>query len=142
LADAAAKLWPRDPDQERLIVCTGGEPLLQLDEALIQAFKAKQFKVAVETNGTVTAPGGIDWICVSPKGRSPLAISKGNELKLVFPQDGVNPSSFESLDFNHFLLQPMDGANRQANTELAVRYCLSNPKWRVSLQLHKIVGVP
>ncbi|HZV21503.1 MAG TPA: 7-carboxy-7-deazaguanine synthase, partial [Hyphomicrobiales bacterium] len=124
------------------VVCTGGEPLLQLDAPLIEALHARGFEVAIETNGTITAPPGIDWICVSPKARTELALTKGDELKLVFPQEGAEPPLFEHLDFRHFFLQPMDGPYRRANIEAAARYCLSHPLWRLSLQTHKFIGLP
>ena len=125
-----------------LVVCTGGEPLLQLDPGLIAAFKAAGFEIAVETNGTLAAPAGIDWICVSPKADAPLAQLSGQELKLVFPQPGVDPARFEGLDFERFYLQPMDGPDRQAATDAAVAYCLSHPRWRLSVQTHKYLGLP
>ena len=144
LADAVAARWPA---QERsagtpLVVCTGGEPLLQLDEALIGALHAHDFSVAIETNGTRPAPPGIDWICVSPKAGAPLVLKAGNELKLVFPQPGAEPDRFEQLDFVYWFLQPMDGPDRERNTQLAVQYCLSHPRWRLSLQTHKYLGIP
>jgi 7-carboxy-7-deazaguanine synthase (Cx14CxxC type) len=126
---------------KRFIVCTGGEPLLQLDRALIDALHAREFEVAVETNGTIAAPEGIDWICVSPKARAELVQRSGDELKLVFPQAGARPESYAGLGFRHFFLQPMDGPDRQANTEQALRYCLEHPVWRLGLQTHKIVGI-
>jgi 7-carboxy-7-deazaguanine synthase (Cx14CxxC type) len=125
-----------------LVICTGGEPLLQLDEPLVKAFHDLGTEVAIETNGTHPAPKGIDWICVSPKAGSELVLQAGNELKLVFPQRGAEPDLFEELSFAHFLLQPMDGPERARNTELAVRYCLEHPRWRLSLQTHKILGIP
>lgn len=125
-----------------LVVCTGGEPLLQLDGALIGAFHAAGFRVAVETNGTQAAPAGIDWTCVSPKAEAPLLLTQGDELKLVFPQSGGDPERYESLDFSHFFLQPMDGPDRERNTALALRYCLDHPRWRLSLQTHKLLGIP
>lgn len=140
LADAAAALW-RGKDR-RLVVCTGGEPLLQLDETLIAAFHAAGFEVAVETNGSLPAPAGLDWICVSPKGQVPLEQTSGDELKLVFPQAGVDPAKFEGLAFERFLLQPMDGPSRAANTEAAIAYCLDHPHWRLSMQTHKYLGIP
>jgi 7-carboxy-7-deazaguanine synthase len=140
LAGAASRLWP-DSGDTRFVVFTGGEPLLQLDQILISAFKAAGFKIAIETNGTLKAPNGIDWICVSPKGKADLVVLEGDELKFVYPQESVDPRSFESLAFNYFLIQPMDGTNKKNNTDLAIDFCLSNPKWRLSLQLHKIVGV-
>ncbi len=123
-------------------VCTGGEPLLQLDTPLIEALHACGFEVAIETNGTQPAAPGIDWICVSPKADAPLVLTSGDELKLVFPQDGAQPSRFEHLDFRHFFLQPMDGPDVRANTMAAARYCLSHPRWRLSLQTHKLIGLP
>jgi len=126
----------------RLLVATGGEPLLQLDEPLIAAFHDTGFEVAVETNGTLPAPAGIDWVCVSPKAGAGLAIRAGDELKLPFPQDGVNPEDYLDLDFRHFFLQPLEGPRIRAHTELAVDYCLRHPQWRLSLQLHKILGIP
>jgi len=144
LAEAVAKTWPLTGDLNvtPLVVCTGGEPLLQLDEPLIKAFHDFGIEVAIETNGTHPAPKGIDWICVSPKAGSELVLRNGNELKLVFPQQGAEPELFEQLSFAHFLLQPMDGPERIRNTELAVRYCLEHPRWRLSLQTHKILGIP
>ncbi|GAA6157130.1 7-carboxy-7-deazaguanine synthase [Pyruvatibacter sp. HU-CL02332] len=132
----------------RLVVCTGGEPLLQLDGALIDELHNAGFEIAVETNGTLKAPrgktGGIDWICVSPKANAPLVLTSGQELKLVYPQSEpeAQPECFETLDFQHFYLQPMDSPARDKNTQLAVSYCLSHPKWRLSLQSHKYIGIP
>ena len=125
-----------------LVVCTGGEPLLQLDARLVEAMHGAGFRVAIETNGTQPAPAGIDWICVSPKAGAPLLLDSGNELKLVFPQPGAEPPAFEGLAFDHFFLQPMDGPARARNTRLAVDYCLANPRWRLSLQSHKLIGIP
>ncbi len=141
LADAAAACWGATPEH-RLIVCTGGEPLLQLDAPLIDALHAHGFSIAVETNGTQPAPAGLDWICVSPKANAPLALTTGNELKLVFPQPLAMPERFESLGFEHFFLQPMDGPERVANTAAAIDYCLAHPRWRLSLQTHKVTGIP
>jgi len=124
-----------------LVVCTGGEPLLQLDAAAIGALHAAGFEIAIETNGTIAAPGGIDWICVSPKAGAPLVQRSGQELKLVYPQEDALPEAFEALDFQHFLLQPMDGPEREANTQAAARYCLEHPRWRLSLQTHKFIGL-
>jgi organic radical activating enzyme len=123
-------------------VCTGGEPLLQIDDALIEALHTEGFEIGVETNGTIAAPPGLDWICVSPKGDAPLAQISGDELKLVFPQDKAMPVRFEALDFRYFYLQPMDGPARESNTRDALRYCLDHPRWRLSLQTHKILGIP
>ena len=143
LARAVAAAWPPDAGKEpRFVVCTGGEPLLQLDEALLAALHAEGFKVAVETNGTLTPPAGIDWLTVSPKAGAPLVADRGDELKLVYPQAGVDPERFLSLDFTHFFLQPMDGPAADANTAAALRYCLSHPRWRLSLQTHKLLGIP
>jgi 7-carboxy-7-deazaguanine synthase (Cx14CxxC type) len=143
LAEAIEQKWPQDsPMGKRFVVCTGGEPLLQIDVALIEALHSLHFEVAVETNGTLAAPAGLDWICVSPKAGTQLAQRSGDELKLVFPQVGADPRDFESLCFGHFFLQPMDGDSRAANTELALRYCLDHPQWRLSLQTHKILGIP
>jgi 7-carboxy-7-deazaguanine synthase len=124
------------------VVCTGGEPLLQLGEPLIAALHARGFEIAIETNGTQAAPAGIDWICVSPKANAPLVLTSGDELKLVFPQEGAEPPRFEGLDYHHFFLQPMDGPELRANIEAAVRYCLRHPQWRLSLQTHKLIGLP
>ncbi len=141
LAVAAKALWRGPTGAPALVVCTGGEPLLQLDPPLIAAFQAEGFEVAVETNGTIAAPKGIDWICVSPKADAPLAQFSGDELKLVFPQPGVDPARFEGLAFARFLLQPMDGPARRANTEAAIAYCLAHPLWRLSVQTHKYLGI-
>jgi len=142
LAEAIASRWPADDTSgRRYVVCTGGEPLLQLDAPLIDALHARGFEVAVETNGTQRAPDGLDWICVSPKARAPLALTAGDELKLVYPQADAMPDRFESLAFTHFFLQPMDGPQREANTRAAVEYCMRHPKWRLSLQTHKIIGI-
>lgn len=142
LADAVTAAWKANAKAKPFVVCTGGEPLLQLDEALIEALHAHGFEVAVETNGTQPAPTGLDWVCVSPKSGTTLAIRSGNELKLVFPQKGADPRNFESMAFDHFFLQPMDGPALASNTQQAIQYCLGNPKWRLSLQTHKIVGIP
>jgi 7-carboxy-7-deazaguanine synthase (Cx14CxxC type) len=123
------------------VVCTGGEPLLQLDENLIAALHEHRFEVAVETNGTRPAPRSLDWVCVSPKAGAPLVQTNGNELKLVYPQADAPPEKFERLDFQHFFLQPMDGPDISANTELAIDYCLRHPRWRLSIQTHKLVGI-
>jgi 7-carboxy-7-deazaguanine synthase len=132
------------PDEvhQPYVVCTGGEPLLQLDGPLIAALHAQGFEIAIETNGTLAAPPGIDWICVSPKAGAPLVQRSGNELKLVYPQPPFDPESFESLKFEHFFLQPMDGLNREANTAAAEEYCRHHPRWKVSLQTHKLLGIP
>ncbi len=140
LADAVATAWAGAPDR-RLTVLTGGEPLLQVDPALVEALHGRGFEVAVETNGTVAAPPGLDWICVSPKGEVPLALLEGDELKLVFPQPAAMPERFERLAFSHFILQPMDGPDQAANTAAAVRYCMAHPHWRLGLQTHKVLGI-
>ena len=129
-------------DGTAFVVCTGGEPLLQLDRVLIDALHAADFEIAIETNGTLAPPPGIDWICVSPKSTAPLQLLKGDELKLVYPQTDAPPEKFERLDFRYFHLQPMDGPDRARNTELATAYCLAHPKWRLSLQTHKFIGIP
>jgi len=143
LAAAIEQKWPAGlSSAARFVVCTGGEPLLQLDASLIQALHNHSFEVAVETNGTIAAPAGVDWLCVSPKAGAGLVQRGGDELKLVYPQADADPAQFQSLAFRHFFLQPMDGPSREANTELALRYCLDHPKWRLSLQTHKILGIP
>jgi len=146
LAAAIAAAWPGKVEGgaggEPLVVCTGGEPLLQVDEALIAALHAVGFLVAVETNGTVPAPPGLDWICVSPKAGTTVVQRSGDELKLVYPQAGADPDAFAAWDFPRFFLQPMDGPDRAANTRAALRYCLAHPKWRLSLQAHKVLGIP
>ncbi|HEX8921794.1 MAG TPA: 7-carboxy-7-deazaguanine synthase [Pyrinomonadaceae bacterium] len=144
VARAVSTAWPSQSVSRArpLVVCTGGEPLLQLDEALVAAFHQAGFEIAVETNGTRLPPQGIDWVCVSPKAGADLILRSGEELKLVFPQEGAEPELYENLDFQHFFLQPMDGAMREENTQLAVRYCLEHPQWRLSLQTHKLLGIP
>lgn len=143
LAAHVASLWPAASSAgQRLVVCTGGEPLLQLDEPLTDALHQCGFEIAVETNGTQSAPAGIDWLCVSPKAGAELVLTSGTELKLVFPQPGAMPDRFEHLDFRLFYLQPMDGLERKRNTRLAVEYCLAHPQWRLSTQTHKAVGIP
>ena len=139
LADAVAVHWPGGPG--RYVVCTGGEPLLQLDAPLIAALHAKGFEIAIETNGTLAAPEGIDWICVSPKADAPLVQTRGNELKLVYPQAGGEPSRYAELQFENFFLQPMDSSEREANTRAATEYCMTHPQWRLSLQTHKLLGI-
>jgi 7-carboxy-7-deazaguanine synthase len=141
LADHVASVWPKDGGG-RYVVCTGGEPLLQLDAALIDALHARGFEVAVETNGTIEAPPGIDWICVSPKGGAPLRQRRGDELKLVYPQPDAPPAAFAGLPFDHFFLQPMDGPQVSEHIRAAVDYCLADPRWRLSLQTHKLIGIP
>jgi 7-carboxy-7-deazaguanine synthase (Cx14CxxC type) len=138
----AERLGGVDGPRRALVVCTGGEPLLQLDGPLVEALHGEGFEVAVETNGTQEAPPGLDWVCVSPKAEAPLALRQGDELKLVFPQAEAPPGRFEGLAFRHFFLQPMDGPDREANTQAAIAYCLAHPRWRLSLQTHKLVGLP
>jgi 7-carboxy-7-deazaguanine synthase (Cx14CxxC type) len=145
VASAVSARWPvrqNAPRVRPLVVCTGGEPLLQLDEELVAAFHQAGFEIAIETNGTRLPPPGIDWICVSPKAGADLVLQSGQELKLIFPQGGAEPKLYENLDFQHFFLQPMDGASREENTQLALRYCLEHPQWKLSLQTHKLLGIP
>jgi 7-carboxy-7-deazaguanine synthase len=144
LAAAVTYEWKADAreDNQRFVVCTGGEPLLQLDDLLIDALHAEGFRIAVETNGTLPVPSALDWVCVSPKARANLVVRSGNELKLVYPQEGAPPTNFEQLNFQHFFLQPMDGPSRDENTRFAMQYCLEHPKWRLSLQTHKLLGIP
>ncbi len=142
LADAISAAWKGNGGAQRFVVCTGGEPLLQLNEDLIAALHARAFKVAVETNGTLAPPKGLDWICVSPKADAELVLTTGDELKLVYPQAGVAPERYEGLKFEHWFLQPMDGPARAANSTRAIDYCLAHPKWRLSLQTHKYLGIP
>ena len=144
LAAAINHAWSAPSDEvppRKFVVCTGGEPLLQLDSVLIDALHGHGFEIAVETNGTIAAPMGIDWICVSPKAGAQLVQEYGDELKLVFPQSGIDPAGLQSLAFRDFFLQPMDGPNQILNTQAAVRYCMQNPPWRLSLQTHKFLGI-
>jgi 7-carboxy-7-deazaguanine synthase (Cx14CxxC type) len=143
LAAAVASVWPVHTSQgnKRFVVCTGGEPLLQLDEALANALHAQNFEVAIETNGTCSVPEGVDWICVSPKSGADLLLRSGNELKLVYPQEKASPENFEGMDFQRFYLVPMDGPSREMNTQLAMRYCMEHPNWRLNLQTHKLLGI-
>lgn len=141
LADAVASRWPAAEGGRKLVVCTGGEPLLQLDEPAIDALHDRGFEVAVETNGTQPAPRGLDWICVSPKANAPLVQRRGDELKLVYPQPGVDPARFEELEFKNWYIQPMDGPRLAENTQAAIAYCLAHPRWRLSVQTHKVIGV-
>lgn len=141
LAAHVASIWPTGAGGRPLVVCTGGEPLLQIDNALIDALHESGFEIAIETNGTIATPAGIDWICVSPKAGAPLEQTSGDELKLVYPQPAASPERFAALDFNHFFLQPMDGAARERNTRLAIDYCLAHPQWRLSLQTHKLIDI-
>ena len=142
LAAHVAAAWPKDAGGAPLVVCTGGEPLLQLDRALVDALHAEGFEVAVETNGTIKAPAGVDWLCVSPKAGAPLVQTSGNELKLVYPQAGAPPEAFAALAFDRFYLQPMDGPELSRHTAAAAAYCRDHPQWRLSLQTHKLIGIP
>lgn len=142
LAAAVSRRWPHEANGPRLVVCTGGEPLLQLDEAAIDALHEEGYEVAVETNGTLPAPAGIDWLCVSPKAGATLVQRSGDELKLVWPQAGIDPAELEELDFGHLLLQPMDGPDLAENTRLSIQYCMQHPRWRLSVQTHKLLGLP
>jgi 7-carboxy-7-deazaguanine synthase len=142
LAAKVASLWPENHEGIPYVVCTGGEPMLQLDDVLVQAFHTFGLEVAIETNGTIDVCNEIDWICVSPKANAPLVQKTGNELKLVFPQEGAMPEQFEDLAFDHFYLQPMDGAQRDKHTREAIDYCKQHPKWKLSVQMHKTVNIP
>ncbi|EIJ42731.1 organic radical activating enzyme [Beggiatoa alba B18LD] len=144
LAAAIAQTWSAQQDAraQPYVVCTGGEPLLQLDSALVSALHRAGFSVAIETNGTLPAPAGIDWICVSPKANTQLVLTSGQELKLVYPQYHAMPERFAHLNFQHFFLQPLDNENHQLNTQQAIQYCLTHPQWRLSLQTHKLLGIP
>jgi 7-carboxy-7-deazaguanine synthase len=140
LAAAVAAKWPRTDAGRRFVVCTGGEPLLQLDPALIDALHAQNFIIAIETNGTIPVPAGIDWVCVSPKANAQLVVARGNELKVVYPQE-TEPSAYEHLDFEHFFIQPKDGPHAARSLQAAIQYCAEHPKWRLSLQTHKLIGI-
>jgi 7-carboxy-7-deazaguanine synthase len=144
LADSVSSFWPHAASSKNrpFVVCTGGEPLLQLDSSLLSAFEEKGFDVAAETNGTQAVPQGRLWLTVSPKANAPLRAMKGNELKLVYPQDGMDPGKFIDLEFDHFFLQPLDGPQKAENTQRALNYCLANPQWRLSVQTHKYIGIP
>jgi 7-carboxy-7-deazaguanine synthase (Cx14CxxC type) len=141
LAKAVAGTWPQANGAGRYVVCTGGEPLLQLDEPLIAALHESGFEIGIETNGTLLPPRGLDWICVSPKANAELHLMRGNELKLVYPQAGAPPERFAELAFDNFFLQPMDGPQCEDNTRAAIDYCLAHPQWRLSLQTHKLIGI-
>ena len=141
LVEVIDREWPAGYSESKLVVCTGGEPLLQLDDALIRELHDHGFRIAVETNGTIAAPSGIDWICVSPKSDAPLNQDHGEEIKLVYPQKNVRPELFENLNFKHFFLQPMDGPDQATNIALTIQYCMNHPKWRLSLQSHKLTGI-
>jgi 7-carboxy-7-deazaguanine synthase (Cx14CxxC type) len=140
LAAAVAAKWPQNDLGKRFVVCTGGEPLLQIDAALIDALHRQNFIIAIETNGTIAVPEGIDWVCVSPKANAPLVVTKGNELKVVYPQE-TSPSVYAGLDFEHFFIQPMDGPDAKASLQAAIQYCADHPRWRLSLQTHKLLGI-
>ena len=142
LAAVIDSLWPASYTQSKFVVFTGGEPLLQLDEALIASMHARGFEIAIETNGTIAVPPGVDWICVSPKVGSELVVHRGNELKVVIPQANQDIKRYEALDFEHFYLQPMDGPDAQRNTRLAIEMCRDNPKWKLSVQTHKLLRIP
>jgi len=142
LAQAVANLWPNTRNGKPYVVCTGGEPLLQLDVSLVDAFHERGFEVAIETNGTLAAPSNVDWICMSPKPTGQWQLRTGHELKLVFPQEGMDPEQFQDFEFDHFLLQPMDGPHLEENTKKTIAYCMAHPQWMVSLQTHKYAGIP
>ena len=142
LAQKVKSLWPNAAVGKPFVVCTGGEPALQLDKKLIYAFHTEGLEISIETNGTVELPEGIDWICMSPKANTDLVVLKGHELKLVYPQKGAEPERFTHLNFDNFYLQPMDGIFQKENIQLTVEYCLKNPQWKLSLQTHKILNIP
>ncbi len=142
LAHAVESKWPKEARGKRYVVCTGGEPLLQIDAPLIDALHRLGFEIGVETNGTLEPPPGLDWICVSPKANAELVLKRGSELKLIYPQEGAPPERYADLSFEHFFLQPMDCPEREANTRAATEYCLKHPHWRLSLQTHKLIGIP
>ena len=141
LVEAMQGLWPNNQKKNKFVVLTGGEPLLQVDSSLIKQLHEHDFEVAVETNGTIPLPNGIDWVCVSPKQGAKLRVTKGNEIKIVYPQIGLRLVEFENMSFDHFFLQPMDNVDRVGNTNLCVNACLENPKWRLSVQTHKEIGI-
>lgn len=141
LADAICRAWGGPAGARPFVVLTGGEPLLQVDAELLAALRRRDVETAIETNGTIAVPPGVDWVCVSPKAGAPLAVTGGDELKLVYPQPGLAPESLEGLAFDHFLLSPMDGPDAAANTAEAVAYCLAHPRWRLNVQTHKLVGI-
>ncbi len=142
LAEHIAATWPAGSDTNAFVVCTGGEPLLQLDGALIDELHSRRFIVAIETNGTIPVPAGVDWVCVSPKAEADLVVTSGDELKLVYPQVGGEPDRYAHLAFDHFFVQPMDGPEREKNTLAAIDYCVAHPQWRLSVQTHKYLGIP
>ena len=140
LAETIADFWPKSDNGRRFVVCTGGEPLLQLDSALIDELHRRNFEIAIETNGTIQVPPGVDWVCVSPKSGAELVVTRGDELKVVYPQP-VDPRSYEALAFHHFFVQPMDGDKAKESLAAAILFCAENPRWRLSLQTHKLVGI-
>jgi 7-carboxy-7-deazaguanine synthase len=140
LAAAVAAFWPEGKRERRYVVCTGGEPLLQLDEALIEALHAEDFTIAIETNGTIAVPEGVDWVCVSPKAGATMVVTAGDELKVVYPQE-TDPREYEGLGFEHWFVQPMDGPKAAENVQAAIAFCGAHPRWRLSLQTHKLVGI-
>ena len=142
IKEIIADLWPKNQPSKPYVVCTGGEPLLQIDENLIQVIKNAGFEIGLETNGTIVPPDGIDWICVSPKANANLILKNGNELKVVYPQCGMNPRIHEKLKFDHFYIQPMDGIDQKDNIKRSEKFVLKHPKWKLSLQTHKILGIP
>ena len=142
VAEKAHSLWPSGTEGIPYVVCTGGEPLLQLDSKLIHAFHENGFEIGIETNGTLPVPDELDWVCVSPKSGAVLIVEKGDELKIVYPQNGLDPSDYEGLNFDHFSLQPMDGLNIQKTTHETLDYCMNHPQWNLSLQIHKLLNIP
>ena len=141
IADTVQRMWPEN-EKKPYLVCTGGEPLLQMDDEFISTVHRSDFEIGIETNGTKIPPEGIDWICVSPKANAEFILKKGHELKIVFPQSGMNPRQYQDLDFDHFFIQPMDGPNQGENIEKSKEFVVKNPKWKLSLQTHKILGIP
>ena len=141
IADTVQRMWPEN-EKKPYLVCTGGEPLLQMDDEFISTVHRSDFEIGIETNGTKIPPEGIDWICVSPKANAEFILKKGHELKIVFPQSGINPRQYQDLDFDHFFIQPMDGPNQGDNIEKSKEFVVKNPKWKLSLQTHKILGIP
>lgn len=141
LAETVNALWPVADPARKYVVCTGGEPLLQLDQELIECLHRHGFEIAIETNGTLEVPEGVDWVCMSPKPGLPVKVTQGDELKFVYPQTQLDPSEFEDLDFSHFFIQPMDGPFLTSNTEAAIAYCMAHPRWRLSLQTHKLLWI-
>ena len=141
VAETVQKMWPEN-EKKPYLVCTGGEPLLQMDDKFISTVHRSDFEIGIETNGTKIPPEGIDWICVSPKANAEFILKKGHELKIVFPQSGMKPRQYQDLDFDHFFIQPMDGPNQSENIEKSKEFVVKNPKWKLSLQTHKILGIP